>query len=41
MLGYQSELKLANKSIADGEKQIEVTRQVLAQQNEFEPIISW
>ena len=39
MLGYQTELKLANlfKSIADGEKQIEVTRQVLAEQNQFEP----
>lgn len=39
MIGLQTEVKIANiiKHIADGEKQIEVTRQVLAEQNEFEP----
>mmetsp|Transcript_32612 Transcript_32612/g.29476 ORF Transcript_32612/g.29476 Transcript_32612/m.29476 type:complete len:242 (+) Transcript_32612:41-766(+) len=39
MIGLQTELKIANilKNIAEGEKQIEVTRQVLAEQREFEP----
>lgn len=39
MIGLQTENKLAQllKSIADGEKEIEVTRQVVAEQREFEP----
>lgn len=39
MIGLQTEHKLAQllKSIADGEKEIEVTRQVLAEQPDFEP----
>jgi Ca2+-binding EF-hand superfamily protein len=39
MLGVQTEIKLANlfKTVADGEKQVEVTRQVLAEQRDFEP----
>jgi len=39
MIGLQTELKLAQllKNIADGEKEIEVVRQVLAEQPDFEP----
>jgi len=39
MIGLQTELKLAHllKAIADGEKDIEVIRQVLAEQPDFEP----
>ena len=39
MLGFQTELKLANifRTIAENEKLSEITRQSLAEQNEFEP----
>ena len=39
MLGLQTELKLAHllKTIADAEKQVEIVRQVLAEQLDFEP----
>ena len=39
MIGLQTELKLAHllKTIADSEKQVEVVRQVLAEQRDFEP----
>lgn len=39
MIGLQTELKLAHlvKTIADCEKQVEVVRQVLAEQRDFEP----
>jgi len=38
MLGLQTELKLAQllNHISDGEKQIEISRQVLAEQIDFE-----
>ena len=39
MIGIQTELKLAHllKTIADSEKEVEIVRQVLAEQRDFEP----